>query len=175
MKQTVIHVRPKRKLSDILFLGMSLVVILSGIILLMYGLYDLPDAIPMHFNNYGKSNGWNSKWLVLILPAIGFIVMYALEYIKQHPWFVTGWRVITKKNSQHQFSLVVRLMSYFEFIFSILFLVTAYDTLAVAICGMSLFNGMGYAMLGAWVVIPCAVGFLLSILLYFVASLLARD
>jgi uncharacterized membrane protein len=63
--------------SDKIWETISLLLLITNILIIVFSLPKLPDIIPIHFNLAGEANGWGSKNTLWIMFAIT-IPMYAL-------------------------------------------------------------------------------------------------
>ena len=64
---------------------LTIALVVGLIALTVYGLFILPDRIPVHFNMSGQPNRWGGPENLLILPFISFFVIGLLWIIRKLP------------------------------------------------------------------------------------------
>ncbi|MGA1369681.1 MAG: DUF1648 domain-containing protein [Blastocatellia bacterium] len=37
---------------------------------------DLPDTIPIHFNFWGRPDGWGPRWMIFLLPVLALFLLF---------------------------------------------------------------------------------------------------
>ncbi len=140
--------------------------VLFGIILILQAWSSLPATIPIHFDAVGNPDGYGSKGMIWLLPAISVVMIPAMLFLRRFPWLSNVPIEITEENALHQYSLINRLLSLLACFVSLLFLTLVYDTISIA--------GGGSSLLG-WIFMPIFLGSItVPIIWYFIAALKGR-
>jgi uncharacterized membrane protein len=162
MKQNRLKIRPPKKVADRYLEAVAIIALIAGIILVAQAWSGLPANIPTHFNARGKADGWGSRNMIWLLPAINIVLVPALLILRRFPWASNMPIEITEKNAEYQYGLIIRLLSLLAVMVSLLFFVLVGDTIAVAVGGFSLFG---------WGFMPIfLVGIIAPIFWYLIAS-----
>ena len=122
--------------------AIALVALMYGLILVLQSWSTLPPSIPTHFNAKGEVDGWGSKNMIWLLPAISVVMIPLMLLLRRYPWLSNVPWEITKENAMQQYGLIVRLLSILACVVSFLFLILLYDTISIA--------GGGTSLLGWW-------------------------
>ena len=137
--------------------------LLIGIYLAIQAWSNLPTTIPIHFDAAGNADGFGSKGMIWLLPAIGVVMVPAMLFLRRFPWLSNVPFEITEENAAYQYGLIVRLLSLLACFVSLLFLLLVYDTLTIAFGGSSLLG---------WLFMPIFLtGIMGPIIWYFIAAL----
>lgn len=106
--------RPKIKVPPSSF-GKILLTI-SGVFFILlwcltaYGLYSLPDLIPVHFNFKGEIDRQGSKNNLLILPLLGTAIFIILSLLVRYPHKFNYAVPITEENAAKQYANAILMM-----------------------------------------------------------------
>lgn len=114
----------------------------------------LPQTIPTHFNAKGEADGWGSKSMILLLPAISVVMIPLMLLIRRYPWLSNVPWKINEENALQQYGLIVRLLSILACVVSLLFLILLYDTISIANGGVSLLGSWFMPVFGGGVIAP---------------------
>ena len=137
--------------------------LLIGIYLTIQAWANLPTTIPIHFDAAGNADGFGSKAMIWLLPAIGVVMVPAMLFLRRFPWLSNVPFEITEENAAYQYGLIVRLLSLLACFVSLLFLLLVYDTISIAFGGSSLLG---------WLFMPIFLtGIMGPIIWYFIAAL----
>ena len=137
--------------------------LLIGIYLTIQAWPNLPTTIPIHFDAAGNADGFGSKAMIWLLPAIGVVMVPAMLFLRRFPWLSNVPFEITEENAAYQYGLIVRLLSLLACFVSLLFLLLVYDTISIAFGGSSLLG---------WLFMPIFLtGIMGPIIWYFIAAL----
>lgn len=137
--------------------------LLIGIYLVIQAWPNLPTTIPIHFDAAGNADGFGSKGMIWLLPAIGVVMVPAMLFLRRFPWLSNVPFEITEENAAYQYGLIVRLLSLLACFVSLLFLLLVYDTISIAFGGSSLLG---------WLFMPIFLtGIMGPIIWYFIAAL----
>ncbi len=159
-------IRPPKNFWDKVLEATAILGVLFGIILILQAWSSLPATIPIHFDAVGNPDGYGSKGMIWLLPAISVVMIPAMLFLRRFPWLSNVPIEITEENALHQYSLINRLLSLLACFVSLLFLTLVYDTISIA--------GGGSSLLG-WTFIPIFLGSItVPIIWYFIAALKGR-
>ncbi len=100
---------------------LSLIALIGSFAYLCLQWADLPSAIPIHFNGKGNPDGWGSKWTLLILPAISWLLCAGLYKLSHYPHLYNYPVTITDKNVQVQYLLARKFLAWTNLELAILF------------------------------------------------------
>ena len=149
-----------------MFEAIAIVALLYGIVLVLQSWSTLPQTIPTHFNAKGEADGWGSKGMIWLLPAISVVMIPMMLWLRRYPWLSNVPWEINKENALQQYGLIVRLLSLLTCVVSLLFLILLYDTISIA--------GGGTSLLGWWFM-PIFVGSTIApIIWYLIAGFRTR-
>ena len=165
-KQCRPKIRPPRKTGDRILESIAIVALLYGIVLVLQNWSTLPQSIPTHFNAKGEADGWGSKEMIWLLPAINVVVIPMMLWLRRYPWLSNVPWEINEKNALQQYGLIVRLLSLLSTTVALLFLVLLFDTISIA--------GGGTSLLGWWFMPIFVVGTIAPIIWYFVVGIRTR-
>ncbi len=156
-------IRPPRKFWDRVLEASAVVSVILGIFLVIQAWSGLPNTIPTHFNAKGEADGWGSKGMIWLLPAIGIVLVPAMLFLRRFPWLSNLPIEITEDNAEYQYGLVVRLLSWLAATVSLLFLALVYDTISIA--------GGGTSLLGWWFM-PIFLGSIFGVIIWYLIKAL---
>jgi len=156
-------IRPPKKFWDKILESIAIMGVLIGIYLAIQAWPNLPTTIPIHFDAAGNADGFGSKAMIWLLPAIGVVMVPAMLFLRRFPWLSNVPFEITEENAAYQYGLIVRLLSLLACFVSLLFLLLVYDTISIAFGGSSLLG---------WLFMPIFLtGIMGPIIWYFIAAL----
>ena len=73
---------------------------------------DLPGIIPIHFDLQGRPDGFGSKGIILLMPAMAWLMNIMLTVVQRFPHIFNYAWPITRANAGAQYALAFRLMSW---------------------------------------------------------------
>ena len=159
-------IRPPKFFWDKVLEATAILGVLFGIILILQAWSSLPATIPIHFDAVGNPDGYGSKGMIWLLPAISVVMIPAMLFLRRFPWLSNVPLKITEENAEYQYTLIVRLLSLLACFVSLLFLMLVYDTISIASGGVSLLG---------WMFMPIFLGGITGpIIWYFIAALKGR-
>jgi len=137
-------------------------VILLGLLLPAFYFNRLPEAIPVHFNFFGRPDGFGSKLAIWVLPLISALLYAGLHLLpklieSQKPKPKEDARLLGRK--QHSvLGLLIILKTILSFAFT-------YITLATIMVAFDDWAGLGWAFLPVFLVgaLILPVGFAIRI------------
>ena len=159
-------IRPPRNFLDRAFEAIAVIAMIAGIVLVVQAWGTLPQTIPTHFDATGNADGWGPKYMILLLPSISVVMIPLMLFLRRFPWLTNTLVQITEENAEHQYALIVRLLSVLACVISLLFLALVYDTIAIA--------GGGTSLLGSWFMPAFIIPIVGSLLWYFISAVHAR-
>ena len=122
---------------------------------------NLPDTIPVHFNETGQADGFGGKVNILTLPLIATILFVGLTILNRFPHIFNYPTRITKENALMQYTNATRLIRYLKLTVVFIFGLIAFQTIQHA-------NGKTDG-LGLWF-LPLTLALIFIPLLYFVTK-----
>jgi uncharacterized membrane protein len=140
--------------------------VIFGVVLVLFGWSGLPQTIPTHFDAAGNADGWGPKEMIWILPSISVVLITSMLFLIRFPWISNTPVKITEENAEHQYGLIVRLLSLLACVVSLLFLALVNDTISIA--------GGGVSLLGSWFMPAFIIPIVCTLLWYFVSAMRAR-
>lgn len=161
--------RPKLKIvltkADLFLevIGWGTLVTMWLLVILNYS--NLPDTIPVHYNNEGVIDGYGHKSLIWMLPIVASILFVGMTILSKFPHIFNYMTTITQDNALRQYSITTRMIRYVKFILIIIFGYFAFKTIQIAI-GES--NELVYYFS------PLMCGLIFVLLTYFYALLKRR-
>lgn len=127
-------------------------------VFLLANFSDLPEAIPQHYNAYGKADGFGSKSNLFILAGIASILNIGLSILKKYPHRFNYPVEITKENEFRQYAIATRMFRFVKLILVLIFSSLIIKTILIA-------KG-GSHELGFWF-LPIALVCLIGSIAYF--------
>jgi hypothetical protein len=159
-------IRPPSKMLDKFLEAIAIATMSFGIIFVCLAWSSLPPIIPIHFDAVGNADGFGSKGMIWLLPAISVVMVPGMLFLRRFPWLSNVPIAITEENAEYQYGLIVRLLSVLSCVVSLLFSVLLYDTVEIAKGGSSLLG---------WMFMPIFIGSIFApIIWYFIAVLKGR-
>jgi len=140
--------------------------VIFGVVLVLLGWSGLPQTIPTHFDAAGNADGWGPKEMIWLLPSISVVLITSMLFLIRFPWISNTPVKITEENAEHQYGLIVRLLSLLACVVSLLFLALVNDTISIA--------GGGASLLGSWFMPTFIIPIVCTLLWYFVSAMRAR-
>ena len=159
-------IRPPRKTGDRVLEAIAFVALLYGLVLVLQSWSALPQTIPTHFNAKGEADGWGSKGMIWLLPAISVVMIPMMLWLRRYPWLSNVPWEINEENALQQYGLIVRLQSLLACVVSLLFLILLYDTISIA--------GGGTSLLGWWCITIFVGGTIAPIIWYLIVGFRTR-
>jgi uncharacterized membrane protein len=120
--------------------GKMLLALMWGFVI--FALFNLPEAIPTHFNASGQPDGYGDKMTLLALPALATILYFALTQLNKYPHIFNYLTKITEDNAEKQYTIATRMMRFLKLTILLIFSLVILFTYLTAI-GMT-------GGLGAW-------------------------
>lgn len=156
---------PLSKLDRFLWLS-GFLVLIGTIVYLIYHWNDLPSRIVIHFNGRGEADGWGSKGVLWIIPAISAVLFAGLTVLMRYPHAYNYPVSITENNAAEQYAIARQMLGWINLEIMALF---AYIVSLTVRATQS--NGGGNESWSVWVIVAVIVG---TIAIYMVRSLRAR-
>ena len=159
-------IRPPKRMADRVLESIAIGAVIFGVVLVLLGWSGLPQTIPTHFDAAGNADGWGPKEMIWILPSISVVLITSMLFLIRFPWISNTPVKITEENAEHQYGLIVRLLSLLACVVSLLFLALVNDTISIA--------GGGVSLLGSWFMPAFIIPIVCTLLWYFVSAMRAR-
>ncbi|MFB2895230.1 DUF1648 domain-containing protein [Aerosakkonemataceae cyanobacterium BLCC-F50] len=113
MPQRPIITMPQSQLALVLNI-ITVVGVLLSLIIAIRGWFILPDVIPIHFNLSGQPNGWGSKAIIWLFPALAIIISVGLTFLSRYPRLFNYPVQITPENAARQYQIACSLLNFFK-------------------------------------------------------------
>jgi len=133
--------RPAPRFCDRVLNVLSVLCLLVGFVLVIVYLPQLPDRIPTHFNAAVEADGWGSRGMIWLLPAIIIVLVPGMLVLQRFPWLANVPFRINESNADIQYALIVRLLALLSLSVSLIFLLLLIETIAVAMGGKGPLGG----------------------------------
>jgi hypothetical protein len=92
----------------------------------------LPDRVPTHFNFAGTPDQWGSKYSLLLLSGITFVLYAGLSILSRYPHIYNYPFAITDENRQRQYLLARQMMTALKAELILVFVFITWQTINVA-------------------------------------------
>ena len=92
----------------------------------------LPDKVPTHFNFTGTPDQWGSKYMLLLLVGIAFVLYAGLSILSRFPHIYNYPFAITDENRQRQYLLARQMMTALKAELVCVFVFITWQTINVA-------------------------------------------
>ncbi|WP_256760613.1 DUF1648 domain-containing protein [Cohnella sp. WQ 127256] len=89
---------------------LTLFVLIGTILYLCFQWSDLPSTVATHFNGKGEADGWGSKGMLFLLPAISLALYIGLTTLSRHPYVYNYPVPITEQNAAIQYVMARKLI-----------------------------------------------------------------
>ncbi len=86
------------------FIGLLLLI---GIPIIYYG--KLPENIPTHFDLNGQADGFGSRGMIWILPAIGVLTYIGLFFLNKYPHVFNYPQKVTPENAERLYRIATKM------------------------------------------------------------------
>lgn len=87
---------------------------------------EIPDTIPIHFNQEGKPDGFGPKNSIWIQPVMGIFLYLLLGLFRSIPHVLNIPVEITPENAEVQYRLVTRMLSWLSLLILLIFSTLVY-------------------------------------------------
>jgi uncharacterized membrane protein len=105
----------------------------------IYTFIKSPPTIPIHYDGYGKPNGYGDKMTVWILPILATAIYLGLTFLNKYPHIFNYMTEITVENAKRQYTLATRLLRYLKLAIVVTF---SFDILFGYLTAIGLANGL---------------------------------
>ncbi|MCB0639042.1 MAG: DUF1648 domain-containing protein [Lewinella sp.] len=89
----------------------------------------LPEVIPRHFNLQGEPDGYGSKWMIWLLPAVGAAMFFGLRALYPYPHLYNYPVEISPENAERQYRGGVKLVRSLNTLVVMVFAYLTYGTI----------------------------------------------
>ncbi|MBX3042127.1 MAG: DUF1648 domain-containing protein [Candidatus Kapabacteria bacterium] len=94
---------------------------------------QLPEIIPIHFDSTGKPDGFGSRSMIWLAPAIGFVLCIGIYILNYFPHKFNYLVKITGENAYHQYNLAQSMLRKLNLSLALTFLIISYVTIKSAL------------------------------------------
>lgn len=115
-------------------IALGWIIVASNFIIIGIFYTDLPNSIPVHFNNKGDINGYGDKDSIWTLPIIMGLTYALLALIikKVKPWNMNYPVKITENNAPEVYKMSLQMLIYMNLLISIIATPTIVETILLA-------------------------------------------
>jgi uncharacterized membrane protein len=92
----------------------------------------LPDKVPTHFNFAGTPDHWGSKYSLLLLVGVTFVLYLGLSILSRFPHIYNYPFAITEENRQRQYLLARQMVTTLKAELVCVFVFVTWQTISVA-------------------------------------------
>lgn len=128
--------RPKLKLPktllEVIFDGVTLVLLIGSIIYLVSVWSSLPAEVPAHYNATGEIDRWGSKWEMIILPIIASTMWISMSALEKYP-HVYNYPKLTKENVRDQYMNGRKMVNVLKNISTLLFTYLTWTNIQISL------------------------------------------
>lgn len=126
---------------EIMFNGLSIVLIIIMITYAFNAYHQLPDTIATHFNIKGEADGWGSKATIFMMPLISILIFIPMYILSRAPHLFNYTIEITEENAPRIYPIARLMMSVLNFMVVAMFAFIVWDTVQSA---------NGHSLIGPW-------------------------
>lgn len=127
--------RPRLKIPktrfEILFDCITIVIFGLSVVYLISVWAMLPTEVPAHYNATGEVDRWGSKWELIIMPIIAFVMWISLTLLEKYP-HLYNYPKLTKENVQAQYKNARLMLNVLKNIIVLLFIYISWNDIQVA-------------------------------------------
>jgi uncharacterized membrane protein len=114
------HERPIHNLklnkTDTLIEYLCLILVMAIWVLTITSYYNLPDIIPIHYNELGKIDRYGSKENILTLPILSTIFYIILSILNKYPQIHNFPRKMTSYTTFKEYTYSTKMIRYLKLI-----------------------------------------------------------
>jgi len=92
----------------------------------------LPEKVPTHFNFAGTPDQWGSKYMLLLLVGVTFVIYVGLSILSRFPHIYNYPFAITDENRQRQYLLARQMLTTLKAELVCVFVFMTWQTVSVA-------------------------------------------
>ena len=94
--------------------GIVLLIIIWILTILDY--YESSEAVPIHLNLSGKSDGYGNRLTLLFIPIIPTLIYFALTKMNKYPHLFNYTGTVTEQNTPIQYTIARRMLKILKFL-----------------------------------------------------------
>ncbi|MEX2596079.1 MAG: DUF1648 domain-containing protein [Salibacteraceae bacterium] len=120
---------------DIALEAASLLAVIVSIVLPIAFASELPDRIPIHFDETGHADRWGKSGELYYFTGIVLVIYIMLTLLNRTPHLFNYPLKITEENAQEQYTIAVRLLRWIKLITTVGFCAIVYRLIHNAMDG----------------------------------------
>ena len=136
--------KPKIKIqttrTDWILEVIALIGLLLTIFLVIISYNDLPDVIPRHYTGNGQPDGYGTKSLLFIVPAMAIAIYIAMTLAARYPNTLNYPVRITLENASKQYANLIMMMRIIKLLIVAMSLYLTFATIQI---GLGKMHGLG--------------------------------
>ncbi len=142
--------------------AIALIVILASLAYFVWRWSSLPESVPIHFDGSGEADGWGSKGVLILMPALMLILYVGLSLLRKIPHRFNYLKPITETNAVYQYRTSLQLLSWIKVEIVLLF---GYIQWSIIRNAEDLASGIGLWLL------PVALVVIFGTIIYYITRL----
>ncbi|MDR2928361.1 MAG: DUF1648 domain-containing protein [Cytophagaceae bacterium] len=132
----------------------GLAIVFANWILIAVTYSKLPETVPVHFDAAGEANGFGTKNIILMLPAIATGIFLLMTALIRFPHIMNYPVRITDENAFVQYRLMTRMSRCIAFTIALFFGYIELQSIRVALGRVERFGAIGSIIMTALIFIP---------------------
>ena len=101
----------KKNMYNIILEIICLVLLIGVWIYLFFNWNKIPDEIPGHYNAMGQVDRMGSKWELLVLPVIGWLMYLGMSMVEMFPQIWNTGVTVTEENKERIYRILKNMIS----------------------------------------------------------------
>jgi uncharacterized membrane protein len=136
--------------------GVSVILLLVGVVYGSLSYSSLPQTIPTHFGISGQPDGFGNKYNLLVVMGANVLVFGLMSLVHKYPALINYPFHLTPENEERHFKNAFRMISVLKLFLPILFGEIIYSTVQTAQGNQT---GLGIGMLVAVIGLTFSLGY----------------
>ncbi len=116
----------KRTKSDFIIEAVSIISLAVAVFIIIYYQNEFPETIPIRYNAIGQPDLSGPKWILFILPVMGFITYAGMTFLARFPHKFNYPVEVDEKNVRPLYQIGVRIVSFLKMMICLLILYICY-------------------------------------------------
>ncbi|WP_042222012.1 DUF1648 domain-containing protein [Oceanobacillus manasiensis] len=125
---------------------------------LIYQWNNLPNEVPVHYNAQGEVDNWESKFVLILLPAIGVLIAVMMEVFERFPEWHNYPARLNQENVKAFYLSSRKMTNQIKNICFILFGIILIESITIALGWISSLPGWLLPLMIISTLIPIVIG-----------------
>ena len=74
----------------------------------------LPEAIPHHFDLWGRSDTWGGRWVLVFLCVVAAMMYVHMSVAHRFPYQFRPWGWVTERNEARQYRIALSMLAWLK-------------------------------------------------------------